>query len=469
MKEAMPNNPEYERAVLGGILLDGVKSLEVALGTDLEAIDFYDERHRIIYRTVYGLALKGTPIDPLTVRTALDADDQLENVGVEYMVSLTDGIPIGADFSHYARELRASAILRRLISTTTNFQNAALRNNGDIPGAITDLKSALESYQQGPHTGKSVPEIHWASEALTPQPAKAWIVHDLIGAGDVAALIGDAGSKKTWSALDLAVCVALGEEWLGRRVTRSSVLIVDEESGERRLKVRLGDCMRAHEAPSDLPVAFTTMQGITLTGDKGAGRLRQAISETKAVFVVMDALQDFTLGLDENSGKELAPVIHTLKVISEELSCAIWLIHHLNKQGGYRGHSSIKGLIDIMIKCESDPDSKLITFTTEKSRDSLILPFAATAHFDIGKFWLSNAEPKSTNDRLGRPERYVRDFMAKQPDKTATMTSITLNPDTCTQGSARKAIYDLVDKGLLVRVDEDCKRGVTATYKWVGL
>jgi hypothetical protein len=310
--------------------------------------------------------------------------------------------------------------------------------------------------------------IHWAYEALEPQPAKEWIIQDLVGSRDVTVLVGDAGSKKTFSTLDLSVCVALGKQWLGHQTFRSQVLIVDEESGERRLKSRLGDCMRAQEAGPDLPIAFTTLAGITLATSEGTECLKQIIIETEARFVVMDALQDFTLGLDENSGQELAPVIHRLKTMAENLECAIWLLHHLNKQGSYRGHSSIKGLVDVMLRCESDPASNLIQFTAEKARDSLVTPFAATAHFDLGKFWLTDADTKTPIQNIGRPERYVIDYMMRQPDRVAKLIDITSHADRCTPGSARKAVYALVEKGRMARVDNDSGRGATATYRWVG-
>jgi hypothetical protein len=122
-----------------------------------------------------------------------------------------------------------------------------------------------------------------------------------------------------------------------------------------------------------------------------------------------------------------------------------------------------------MLRCESDPASNLIQFTAEKTRDSLVTPFAATAHFDIGRFWLTDADPKTPATNIGRPERYVTDYMMRQPDGTAKLTDITSHADRCTPGSARKAVYALVERGRMVRVDNDSGRGVTATYKWVGV
>jgi len=321
-------------------------------------------------------------------------------------------------------------------------------------------------HDQG-HDAENVPKpfvIHWAREALEPQPAREWVIQDLIGPGDVAVTVGDAGSKKTWSHLDQCVCVAMSEEWLGRRTFKSTVLIVDEESGERRLKMRLGDCMRGHEAGADLPIRFTTLAGITLSCQDGANFLHSVIRETGARFVMMDALQDFALGMDENSGKEMAPVIHRLRKIAESCQCAIWLVHHLNKQGGYRGHSSIKGLVDLMLHCDSDTTSNLIQFTADKARDSLVTPFTAQTHFEIGRFWLSEAGAKRAVEILSRSERYVIGFLEKQPNQTATMTDIMGNADSCSPEAARRAVYKLAGNEKLVRVDAG-GRGVLASYR----
>ena len=57
--------------------------------------------------------------------------------------------------------------------------------------------------------------LHTAAEALLPQPPIDWIVETLISAGTVSLVYGDPGAKKTYSMLDLAVCVAMGIPWLG--------------------------------------------------------------------------------------------------------------------------------------------------------------------------------------------------------------------------------------------------------------
>ena len=97
------------------------------------------------------------------------------------------------------------------------------------------------------------------AEALSPQPPINWIVEPLFSAGSLVVPAGDPGSKKTYSLLDLDVCVATGKPWLRFQTKQCPVLIIDEESGERRLNRRLGDILRAHSAGPDTPLQYVTL------------------------------------------------------------------------------------------------------------------------------------------------------------------------------------------------------------------
>jgi RecA-family ATPase len=68
--------------------------------------------------------------------------------------------------------------------------------------------------------------------------------------------------------------------------------------------------------------------------------------------VIVDALADVMPGRDENAVKDTAPIFLTLRKIAEETQCAIIVIHHSNKTGGYRGSSAIKGAIDLLLSVE---------------------------------------------------------------------------------------------------------------------
>ena len=68
--------------------------------------------------------------------------------------------------------------------------------------------------------------------AIQPQPPIDYLIVDLITNSSLNVFYGEAGSKKTYSALSMAVAVSHGIDWLGFTTKKAPVLIIDEESGE---------------------------------------------------------------------------------------------------------------------------------------------------------------------------------------------------------------------------------------------
>ena len=65
--------------------------------------------------------------------------------------------------------------------------------------------------------------LYQAADALSTQEPIEWIVQDLISAGSLSIVVGEPGSKKTYSMLDLSVAVAAGgvaldTEWSLRKL-----------------------------------------------------------------------------------------------------------------------------------------------------------------------------------------------------------------------------------------------------------
>ena len=319
--------------------------------------------------------------------------------------------------------------------------------------------------------------IHWAREALEPQPPLVWVIDQLFSEGSLSIVAGEGGSKKTWLLLDAAVAVAMGAfDWLGHTARQCTALIIDEESGLRRLNIRLAQLMRARGAGPDIPLRYTALARFDLRAQRrpawtdeedaapaqpGPEDLRRAIIETGARFVVVDALADVMAGGDENAVKDVQPVFMALRVIAEETRAAIVVIHHAGKRGDYRGSTAIKGAVDAMLMIESRPDSGRVDIRFEKARDVAPHDFAAQVTYYPDRVQVDpvNATPKGLG--LGKPLKYVLRHLAKNGD--STLADIMAKADTCAPTSARNAAYSLADLGLIRRVD-DGGAGTPATY-----
>jgi len=461
----MNDTLEIEKLVLGSILLDNTKFDIVA--QTLTAADFQSESNRRIFEACQKLHAAQKPIEGVFVADVLagsDGDTRAEWIPI--LARLTDQVPNLHNIQAYVDEVKNTADKRRILQLLDKARIAA--GNGELdPGAIAAKLAEYFGAFKGTTRIAPVAErfiVHWAAEALEPQPEIPWIVRNLICEGSVAIFVGDAGTKKTWSLLDLAVSVALGEPWCGITTWPRTILLVDEESGPRRLKRRLGDVMRGHNAGPDLRAAWTCFNVPDFRNPGDRLELTKRAQEVGAGLIIVDALADIMLGGDENSVQDLQPVASNLRRLAEEIHAAVVLIHHTNRQGKFRGSSSLKGAVDSMFMVESEADSDRVLFRCEKSRDALIEPWSATARFEPGFFRLDPVGTIQGAKKLTPAQQYVLRHLRKE--RVATVKEIMSHADTCQPGTARNALYSLVVLKMVYRSDLG-GAGSEATYKLV--
>ena len=177
-----------------------------------------------------------------------------------------------------------------------------------------------------------------------------------------------------------------------------------------------------------------------------------------AKLVIFDALADIMDG-DENSKKDVQPVMNNLRKIADNTDSSIVLIHHANKGGGYRGSSAIKASSDLMIQITSELDDGVINFKTEKNRDGSYISWGAEASWEEDTFYLQTTSPvKKTSGR----EEYVLNYLTENGE--STISQISSNPIGCTTQGAKKAIYTLVKSKEIIRTNPDDGNKV-AKYK----
>lgn len=115
-----PHNLEAEQSVLGGILIekDAInKALEI-LSPD--GGDFYHTAHSRLFAGMVKLFEKNVPIDVITLSDLFKNSDELSSVGgISYIGEIVEATPTAANITYYARIVREKALLRRIISAST--------------------------------------------------------------------------------------------------------------------------------------------------------------------------------------------------------------------------------------------------------------------------------------------------------------------------------------------------------------
>lgn len=136
-KERELNTVPAERSLLGGLLEDPGQ-LPV-ISTMLSERDFYAPHHGATFGLLCRMAVKGIPIDVVSVNEAIGADPKSHDGhgGLGYVAQLPEQCPSTANLLHYVAIIVEHSRLRRLRELSTTLYNAA---HGS--GAYSDMPAS---------------------------------------------------------------------------------------------------------------------------------------------------------------------------------------------------------------------------------------------------------------------------------------------------------------------------------------
>lgn len=445
-----PHSVEAEEAVPGSVLIDP-PIIEGLLF--LRSEDFFIVKNGWVWDALRTLHERRQPIDFVTVCNELEARGQLAEIGGAAFIShLMNVVPTALHAAGYARIVAEKAARRGLIQTASDLAQLAFDESG-TPDLMSQAQERFFKFSRNGHGGnlKNRFRVHTAAEALAPQPPIDWLIEGVCTIPGLGVLVGEGGAGKTYAAIDQGVAIAKPElHWLNFRVHGGPVVFVDEESGERRLARREGEVLRGHDAGVDTPMGSVSLAGLNMRKSDDVERFRRVVLDWRARAVYLDCWADVMGGGDENDVADVQPIAHDLRCIADEAGCFIWLIHHTNRLGMYRGSTALKAACDLMLLFTREKGSNRVTFESVKARDTDELKFSAVMNFGEGTFCLSPAQVQA-NEHLTKAEEYVLRYLQEHPN--AQMDAITGSADTCAPGSARNATYRLVQRGKVRRTD----------------
>ncbi|MEP9348806.1 AAA family ATPase [Xanthobacter sp. KR7-225] len=273
------------------------------------------------------------------------------------VVIIPDNDDAGRDHADkVARSLSPVAARVRVLSLANLPRKGDVSDWLDAGGTADELhRLAEEAPPWKPSVATRLPAVWWGDEDK--QPALSWLVKGLLIDGGLSTVYGPPGTSKTFLVLDLALHVAHGRAWFGRRVVAGGVVYVSGEGGSgMRQRMKAWRQERAGEAgrpfvlvPSSVNL-FDDEDGVeTLIADvkQHAGLMCEPLR-----LVVLDTLSRMIGSGDEDKARDINLVVQRAERMQRELGCHVLVVHHSGKdrERGARGSNALLGAVDAAIE-----------------------------------------------------------------------------------------------------------------------
>jgi replicative DNA helicase len=382
-----PHSAEAEKGVLGSVLLDAGRVMDLCVGEGIVPESFYFEAHRRLFDEFVAMQRAGMAIDLLTTVERLRGANRLDAVGgTAFLEALVDATPTAAHAEYYIDIVRQKHLLRSIIDcaretertcfesnqsadlilgqTEQSFLDITERQHGQVfswPQVINGTMQHVERlFQLGPGGVSGLPT------GLKNLDRKLRGLRD----GELIVLAARPSMGKTSLAMNVAECAALGRDMAGQRFKGDHarphpVLIFSLEMAQEMLALRML-CGMAHVPAFQIDSGMGNAQKVTTELTRAASVLTKApiyvddtggldVMEMRArarrlkkkfaiELIVVDYLQLTNCREMARQGRQLetAAVSANLKAMAKELKVPVIVLSQLSRAPEQRGDKSAK-------------------------------------------------------------------------------------------------------------------------------
>jgi KaiC/GvpD/RAD55 family RecA-like ATPase/5S rRNA maturation endonuclease (ribonuclease M5) len=278
----------------------------------------------------------------------------------------------------------AAKVARSLAGHASRIRVVALPNlprKGDVSDwlkaggtveALHSLVDAAPAWREKPVT--HLPVVWYGDEDAA--PPLSWLVKGLLVDGGFSTIYGPPGTSKTFVALDLALHVAHGRDWFGRKVAPGAVLYVSGE-GASGMLLRMKAWRQAKGDGSRAPFALVPSSVNLFDDETGAEALIDDVKAHAAALdmplrlVVLDTLSRMIGSGDEDKARDINVVVQRAEKIQRATGAHVLIVHHSGKDRdrGMRGSNALLGAADAVIEIARHEESGICEGKIVKVKD----------------------------------------------------------------------------------------------------
>lgn len=371
-----PSLDDDAEQYLMAAILDSPRGYQEAAEV-VDRVDIEKPGYRLIWDVTGQLVQAGQPSHFIAVRAEIERLGRMRDIGHGKLIDDLSAVNMPAGSAGYfAEKIAKNGRAHRARTVALRLRNAADDPNADVD-VFDKILTEYWTYEAQRAMGTSGPASRvdaliaemLDTKALDDMPALEPLLGDLLHLDTLARVIGPSGHMKSFAVIDFAGHIGTGRRWHGRYVRQGLVVyLVAEGSGGIRKRVRAWE--RHHGVAMEhvlfLPRPVQAMDSEWLTLIEACRRLGPAL-------VIVDTQARVSVGVEENSAKELGLVIDRMEQLRAATRACILLIHHTGHVGDHgRGSTSAKGALQSELHVSKKGDraaNTIVTIKTGKQKD----------------------------------------------------------------------------------------------------
>lgn len=265
---------------------------------------------------------------------------------------------------------------------------ALARSNKNVMWAAANASPAQEQEEKPPEAdipkvdekkfvalpeGKRILRLYSIEEAYDFADPE-YLITRILAAANVSLLYGVSGTGKTFTSLDVALTIAHGINWCGRKVKQGHVWYINAE-GNRSFKKRLRAWYKEHSELTSTSYFHLIPWAVDLKENFQdiLATITHTI-ETSGETPVLIIIDNFSTCADIDQTKQelVSAALKNLNMLAQEYGPHVMIVHHTNKVGDFNGSMAFRNHVDTMIELvkrdEKDKNSPIL-FCIQKNRD----------------------------------------------------------------------------------------------------
>lgn len=445
-----PYNLDMERFVLGAILMDPDKLLEIK--DILSAMSFYDLKHRFIYQTILELEANNRAINLFVIIDYLEANSKLDRAGGEdYLHNLTRSIHTTSNVLEIAQQVHQKSNLRSIIRLCEDVIQES-RTSADTPEVIADkaaqelikiaAQGSSDSFKLIDECIKHQVNVISANSKLRAEGQEISkglhsgftdlddICHGF-QSGDLIIVGARPSVGKTAFALNLAANVAIQKhkvilffslemqaEKLAMRILSSESQIESSKLELRYEELSFDETSHFHQAVQRLceaKIYIDDSSSLRISDIRARARRKKEDLRRQGInvdLIIVDYLQFISPGGSINREQQVSEISRGLKQLARELEVPIIACAQLNrKQSDRKDDEKWPQLSDLRESGAIEQDADLIIFLHREAQYKITSP----------EEFYSRVSKKSQNRLIKERQEKENGFTAESISRLAPM------------------------------------------------